>query len=73
MYKPRAVAHFMAPGDLLGLCQKLYGRAPRARLFSIRGRDFDFGTELSPDTRAAALDVVEAIVSALTEKERCHA
>jgi len=49
-----AVTHYFTPGDLLELCRSLYGRQPRAVLFSIRGEDFDFGMTLSPATEHAA-------------------
>jgi len=62
-FRSHAVAHFLTPGDVLGLCQTLYGKTPRGRLFSIRGQNFDFGTELSPATRQAALEVVRAIAT----------
>jgi hypothetical protein len=54
----------MTPGDVLGLCRTLYGKVPRGRLFSIRGHDFNFGMELSPETRQSALEVVQEISSA---------
>ncbi len=63
-FRSHAVAHFMTPGDVLGLCRALYGKAPRGRLFSIRGHDFNFGTKLSPETREAAMEVVREIVHA---------
>ncbi|MEI8314295.1 MAG: hydrogenase maturation protease [Verrucomicrobiota bacterium] len=56
-----AVAHYMTPGDILGLCQTLYGGTPRGVLFSIRGYDFNFGTTFSPDTQRAAAEVIEQI------------
>ena len=62
-FRSHAVAHFMAPGDILGLCQTLYGRTPRGVLFSIRGHDFNFGTTLSPETRQAACEVVRRITA----------
>ena len=62
-FRSHAVAHFMTPGDVLGLCRMLYGKTPRGRLFSIRGHDFNFGMELSPATRQAALEVVREIAA----------
>jgi len=56
-----AVAHYLAPGDLLALSQTLYGRAPEAVLYSVRGHDFNFGTELSNDVRRFADEVAEQI------------
>jgi ferredoxin--NADP+ reductase len=62
-FQSHAVAHYMTPGDVLGLCQTLYGRAPRGELFSIRGHDFNFGTTLSPATRQAATEVAQRIAA----------
>jgi hydrogenase maturation protease len=64
-FRSHAVAHFLTPGDVLGLCQTLHGRAPRGVLFSIRGHDFNFGTNFSPATRQAADEVVQQIVTEL--------
>jgi hydrogenase maturation protease len=60
-FQSHAVAHFLTPGDVLGLCRTLYGCAPGGVLFSIRGHDFNFGMDLSPATRQAALEVVREI------------
>ena len=61
-FQGHAVAHYMTPADVLSLCKTLHGREPRAILFSIRGRDFDFGTTLSPEVEQAAREVVKQIV-----------
>ena len=45
------VSHHLHPEALLALTKALWGRAPQARLLSVRGSDFDFGTELSPRTQ----------------------
>jgi hydrogenase maturation protease len=68
-FQSHAVAHFMTPADILGLSRTLYGRAPRGVLFSIRGHDFNFGTALSPDTRAAANEVIERITALLGQAQ----
>jgi hydrogenase maturation protease len=60
-FQGHAVAHYMTPGDVLSLCKTLHGREPRAILFSIRGRDFDFGTTLTPEVEQAAREVVKQI------------
>lgn len=72
-FQSHAVAHFMLPGDVLGLCQTLYGVAPQGVLFSIRGSDFNFGMELSPETRQSAEEVVERIAELVLEAEVVHA
>jgi len=64
-FRSRAVAHYLTPADVLALCQTLYQRQPKAVLFSIRGRDFNFGTELSPEVEAAAREAVKQIVELL--------
>ncbi len=60
-FQSHAVAHYLRPADVLALSETLYGHVPRAELFSIRGRDFDFGAELSPEVEKAAKVVVEQI------------
>lgn len=65
-----AVAHYLTPGDLLGLSDMLFGRTPQAVLFSIRGTDFNFGTTLSPATEHAARDVVRQIQQLLPMLQR---
>jgi len=60
-FQPHAVAHYLTPADVLGLSQTLHGSAPRGVLFSIRGRDFNFGTTLSPEVEQVAREVVKQI------------
>jgi hydrogenase maturation protease len=64
-----AVAHYLTPGDLLALSRDLYGKQPRAVAFGIRGQDFNFGEELSPEVRESADHVVKCI----EENWVCHA
>ncbi len=61
-FQSHAVAHYLTPPDVLSLSGTLYGHVPQAVLFSIRGRDFNFGTELSPDVEKAGQQVVEQIL-----------
>jgi len=61
-FQGHAVAHYLTPADILSLCKTLYQREPKAILFSIRGRDFNFGTTLTPEVEAAAREVVKQIV-----------
>ncbi len=65
-FQSHAVAHYLTPADVLSLCKTLYQREPKAVLFSIRGRDFNFGTTLTPDVEAAAREVVRQIVESLS-------
>jgi len=60
-FQSHAVAHYLTPADVLSLCKTLYDRAPRAILFSIRGRDFNFGTTLTPEVEQAAREVAKQI------------
>jgi len=52
------VSHHVKPAALLEIARTLYGRAPKAELVSIRGYDFNFGEELSPETAAGAEQVI---------------
>ena len=60
-FQSHAVAHYLTPPDVLSLSETLYGHVPQATLFSIRGRDFNFGSELSPDVERAGQEVVQQI------------
>ena len=60
-FQSHAVAHYLTPPDVLSLSETLYGHVPQAVLFSIRGRDFNFGTELSPEVEKAGRQVVDQI------------
>jgi hydrogenase maturation protease len=60
-FQSHAVAHYLTPADVLSLCKTLYNREPKAVLFSIRGRDFNFGTTLSPEVEQAARGMVKQI------------
>jgi hydrogenase maturation protease len=60
-FQSHAVAHYLTPADVLSLCKTLYHREPKAVLFSIRGRDFNFGTTLTPEVEQAARGVVQQI------------
>ena len=68
-FASHAVAHYLTPGDVLGLSQTLYGRAPRGVAYCIRGRDFNFGTTLSAETKLAAVAVVGHITALVTKTE----
>ena len=61
-FRSHAVAHYLTPADVLALCKTLYQREPKAVLFSIRGRDFNFGTTLTPEVEATARKVAGQIV-----------
>jgi hydrogenase maturation protease len=67
-YRLAAISHHLEPAVLLALTARLYGRAPQGFLVSVRGHDFDFGEELSPETAAAVPQAVER-VAALIEHQ----
>ncbi len=70
--RSHAVAHYLTPGDVLALCKVLYDRQPRGILFSIRGHDFNFGTEFSPETTAAATEAAERIARLIHDLQSCE-
>jgi len=49
-YRPGTVFHQLLPSTLLSVAQETYGHCPEGILLSIKGHDFDFGEELSPET-----------------------
>ena len=51
-YAPSTFTHHLTPAALLSLIKTLYGVEPAGYLISIRGYDFDFHRNLSPNTRA---------------------
>ena len=63
--RPSIVSHHLHPEALLALAKALWGRVPQARLLSIRGYDFDFGTELSPQTQEGSERAVARIWKAM--------
>ena len=50
-YSTSAFTHSIKPGSLVALAKSLYQKEPQALVVSVRGNDFDFGTELSAETR----------------------
>ena len=68
-FESHAVAHYLTPGDVLGLSQTLYGRSPCGIAFCFRGHDFNFGTTLSTETKLAAVTVVGHITALVTKPE----
>ncbi|HIC93914.1 MAG TPA: hydrogenase maturation protease [Anaerolineae bacterium] len=59
---PSALSHHVRPEMVLAMAKALYGGEPRAFVFSIRGYDFGFGTELSEGTRKHADMAIERIL-----------
>ena len=67
-YRPSAFTHFMNPSSLLALAKSLYQKGPCAFTVSIRGYNFDFGTELSEGTRKYADGAVDRIIEMITRE-----
>jgi len=71
--KPRTVApqgvfsHHQTPESLLALCQDIYGRAPRATLFTVCGQNFSLGQGLSPLAQAGLLRLVDEVLALVCE------
>jgi len=62
-YRPSAFTHHMSPSMFLALARALSGRAPEGHLVSIRGYDFDFHRELSPQTRRHVEPAAQRIIA----------
>jgi len=65
-YAPSAFTHHMKPEALLGLATAFSETVPRSRLFSVRGYDFDFGEELSEQTKRLADQATQRIMDMIT-------
>lgn len=46
--------HVVTPGVLLQVARRAFGRAPAARVYSVRGESFEFGDQLTPVVRERA-------------------
>lgn len=57
-------SHALEAGDILALAERLYGRCPPAKLYTIGGADFSLGERLSELVEKAMGEVVEAIAAA---------
>jgi hydrogenase maturation protease len=70
-YVTSPFTHHITPGMLLALLHALHQRGPVGYLVSIRGRDFDFGRNLSPAVEQLVPVAVERIWErlALTNRE----
>lgn len=54
-------SHYLAPAQVLALCNRLYGVEPRGFLLSISGEHFDHGSGLSP----AAINAIPESLAAV--------
>lgn len=57
--------HHVTPASLVSAAGALYGRAPRAVLFSMAGESFAFGEGLSPRVAAALPGMLEEVKALL--------
>ena len=53
--------HHVTPESLLAGAQSLYGHAPEATLYTIPGRYFETGDELTPSVRRAVNELVSTL------------
>jgi hydrogenase maturation protease len=57
-----ARSHYCAPGTLLATARLLFGSAPAAWLVSVPAHGLGFAESLTPATRVAADEAIEAII-----------
>jgi hydrogenase maturation protease len=55
-------AHIVSPSNLLSICQSIYNKYPKAYLYSVKGVNFDFGEELSEQTRKSADEAIKLLL-----------
>jgi hydrogenase maturation protease len=60
-----AATHALTAGQLLALCETVYGVRPRTWLVAVPGAQFEVGDPLSPRTRAAVETAVEIVLDVL--------
>ncbi len=60
--------HHLTAQSLLSMCQSLYGKSPQAALLSVRGYQFEFERQLSPETAALVPEAVELILGWMEKK-----
>jgi hydrogenase maturation protease len=53
--------HHATPESLLAAAQALYGHTPEATLYTIPGRNFEVGQELTPSVRRAVRELVDTL------------
>ncbi len=56
-----AFTHHLTPAACLALTQAIYGKTPAAELLSVRGYQFGFARDLSPETEALAKKAVAVL------------
>ena len=55
--------HHLTAQSLLSMCQLLYGNTPQAVLLSVRGYQFEFERQLSPETAALVPEALKLILN----------
>jgi hydrogenase maturation protease len=60
--------HHATPESLLAGAQSLYGHTPEATLYTIPGRFFETGDELTPSVRRAVNELVATLEKELTQR-----
>jgi len=60
-------SHVTTPESLLAGAQSLYGHTPEATLYTIPGRSFETGEELTPAVRQAVDDLVATLETQLAK------
>ena len=56
-----AFSHQLDPAALLGMAERLYGSCPEAYLFSMGGRSFGYGEELSPEVQSGLPELLKRV------------
>lgn len=60
---PGMISHIIKPPNLLAFCESIYHKYPKTYLYSVKGVVFDFGEELSEQTRKNAEKVIQQITN----------
>lgn len=63
-----AFTHHLTPATCLALTHTIYGKTPENALLSVRGYQFRFARELSPETQALIAPAVDLLWNWLQEK-----
>lgn len=67
----QSFTHHVTPASLVSAAGTLYGRAPRAVLFSMVGESFAFGEGLSPRVAAALPGMLEEVKALTYRTDLC--
>lgn len=59
------LTHTLSPGQILGMCQQLFGKCPHATLWTLTGWEFEHQEGMSERIQQAMLGWVEQIVEDL--------